>query len=238
MANKSLSKDEKSNWFADIYDDLTYLEINTIVKDSITAETSPEFEILVVRLLDRYKTRIVKILQDNSIDTKLTFDISQSYEQVDKNLDELFKHMKDQGDLRIDEHDYAILLRINRFLDYLKMSGQKVNHKNQGEAKVLYSMEFGNIKTEHYDFKHINPRVKARFRRVYDMNAEKVVMQTRFGIDGDVTTRIASEFADMDQQMLLKIHEQHTNLSLSYWKELVTTVGSIIGQVFKYFKVG
>lgn len=240
MAKKKLSKEQSDTWLSDVFDDLTHLEINTIVKDSISAEISPEFEDLVTRLLDRYKIRLYKIITKHSLDPRLKYEDPMSFKQLDSNLDATIAYLNDHHELRIEEHDYSILLRINRFLHYLKKSEVEVQSlKKEKKAQELYKMNFEEHRTSDFDFRNINPRVKAKFRRMYDMNAEKVVMQTRFGIDGDVTSRISSAFSKIDQkEMLLKIHEQHTSLSLSYWKELVSTVTSIVGQVFKYFKPG
>lgn len=240
MAKKKLSKEQSDTWLSDVFDDLTHLEINTIVKDSITAEISPEFEDLVTRLLDRYKIRLYKIITKHSLDPRLKYEDPMSFKQLDSNLDSTIAYMNDHHELRIEEHDYSILLRINRFLHYLKKSEVEVQSlKKEEKTQELYKMNFDEHRTSDFDFRNINPRVKAKFRRMYDMNAEKVVMQTRFGIDGDVTSRISSAFSKVDQkEILLKIHEQHTSLSLSYWKELVSTVTSIVGQVFKYFKPG
>ncbi|MDW3190978.1 MAG: hypothetical protein R8G66_01400 [Cytophagales bacterium] len=240
MAGGKLSQDQKNTWLGDIFDDLTHLEINTILKDSITAEISPEFEDLVTRLLDRYKVRLHKIINKHSLDPDLKYQDPTSFRQLDVNLDLTIELISSDQEYHIDEHDYSILLRINRFLNYLKQSEVEVQPLKKGDkAKELYKMNFAEHRTTDYDFRNINPRVKAKFRRMYDMNAEKVMMQTRFGIDGDVTSRISTAFTKMDQQeMLLKIHEQHTSLSLSYWKELVSTVTTLVGQVFKYFKPG
>lgn len=239
MTGNKLSKEDKNKWLSDVFDDLTYLEINTIVKDSISAEIAPEFEDLVTKLLDRYKLRLHKIILEHNLSPDLSHAEPKSFEQLDANLDATLSHMAQESDLRIDDHDYSILLRINRFLNYLKKSLTEVKPKVTGLTKQnLYQMDFEVNDTTKFDFRNINPRIKARFRRMYDMNAEKVVMQTRFGIDGDVTSRIAAEFTQMDHQMLLKIHEQHTNLSLTYWKEMVSTVTTILGQIFKYFKPG
>ncbi len=239
MANKKLSKEQKDTWLGDVFDDLTHLEINTIVKDSITAEISPEFEDLVTRLLDRYKARLHKIIAEYSLIPELSGQEPMSFQELDKNLDATLEFLGKRSDLRIGEHDYSVLLRINRFLNYLKKSEVKVKATKNGHAdQVLYEMHFGDLRTTDFDFRNINPRVKAKFRRMYDMNAEKIVLQTRFGIDGDVTSRISTEFKEMDQQMLLKIHDQHTNLSLGYWKELISTVTSLVGQILKSFKPG
>lgn len=241
MAQKKLSKEQSNTWLSDVFDDLTHLEINTIVKDSITAEISPEFEDLVTRLLDRYKVRLHKIINKHALDPDLRYQDPMSFKQLYVNLDITFELITSDQKYHIEEHDYSILLRINRFLNYLKKSEVEVQPTSKKAKKPLelYKMNFGEHRTTDYDFRNINPRVKAKFRRMYDMNAEKVMMQTRFGIDGDVTSRISTAFTKMDQQdMLLKIHEQHTSLSLSYWKELVSTVTTLVGQVFKYFKPG
>lgn len=58
-------------------------------------------------------------------------------------------------------------------------------------------------------------------------------MQTIINIDGDVTTRIAREFAEKPNQTILDMHNESINISIKFWENLINTIKSIAGQTFK-----
>jgi len=58
-------------------------------------------------------------------------------------------------------------------------------------------------------------------------------MQTRFGIDGDVITRIEENFANAPKQVVLDLHEKHTDLSVKYWQSLVNIVKDLVSGISK-----
>ncbi|MEL6537167.1 MAG: hypothetical protein AAFQ98_17230 [Bacteroidota bacterium] len=65
-------------------------------------------------------------------------------------------------------------------------------------------------------------------RKMLDIGTEVVVMQTRIGIDGDITTRIAQRFADRPVQFILDMHNDGINMSVRFWEKIVDTLQSMV----------
>ena len=70
-------------------------------------------------------------------------------------------------------------------------------------------------------------------RKAFDLGTEEIAMQTIISIDGDVTTRIAREFATSPNQTVLNLHNEAINISIKFWDNLINTIMSIAGQTFK-----
>jgi len=72
--------------------------------------------------------------------------------------------------------------------------------------------------------------IKLKFRdrqviqKALDLGIERVMMQTRIGMDGDITTRISEKFAANPQQFVLNIHNNSIDISVSFWKTLFDTL--------------
>jgi hypothetical protein len=79
----------------------------------------------------------------------------------------------------------------------------------------------------------MNSRDRVMIKRLYDLGTERIVMQTRFGIDGDVVTRIEEGFANKPKQIVLDLHEKHTDLSLKYWQSLISIVKNIVSDIIR-----
>lgn len=63
-------------------------------------------------------------------------------------------------------------------------------------------------------------RDKLLIRKSIDIGVEKVVLQTRISMDGDITTRISEKFADAPNQFVLNLHNSSTDMSVSFWNKL------------------
>ncbi|MCT4588120.1 MAG: hypothetical protein N4A71_09890 [Carboxylicivirga sp.] len=79
-------------------------------------------------------------------------------------------------------------------------------------------------------------RDKILVRKALDLGTERVLMQTRIGLDGDITTRIAEKFADKPEQFILDIHNDSIQTSIDYWTKLVDILVSFGKNILKYFK--
>lgn len=211
-----------------LLDDLTTLEINTIIKKGMTSAPQPEqIEEVLSVLLANYREKICVIVARNDLDFDVKEDSINSYSQLYTNLDGLDKFMTN-NDVRMDEGDYVIFLRMKSFCNYLR-SRQKdiVFTKRNGfdASTTIYDLNL----TKNNDFSlSMDSRDRVMIKRLYDLGTERIVMQTRFGIDGDVVTRIEENFANRPKQIVLDLHEEHTNLSLKYWQSLVDVVKNIV----------
>ncbi len=227
---------KKEHVFSKMLDDLTTLEINTIIKDGMTASVPPEnIERTLKDLLERYKDRIGLIVYNNShvFDTGVDFDTDFSRHKSFKGLYEHLIKCKERIDamgregLRIDDTDYS---RINRMLSFCRFIQERSESTQHGirlrepyENETLYEIDLTKEPRM-----IIDTRDMVRINRFYDLGVERIVMQTRFGIDGDVVTRIEEDFSNKPKQLVTNIHEAHTNMSVNYWKSLIDIVKGIV----------
>jgi len=232
--------------FAKLLDDLTTLEINTIIKKGMNAVAPPEdIQETLKMLLDRYKERIDRIIHYNS-------DIFDQLDGIDKDLSECYSYQKFHESLikckikldesgkkgvRIRDIDYTRINRMLYFCKFIQERSDADNHaikieilkildktKTDNPGTTLYNIDIYNIKLKI----DVETRDKVKINRYFDLSDERIVMQTRFGIDGDVVTRIEEDFSNSPKKLVLDIHNEHTNLSVNYWKSLIDIAKGII----------
>lgn len=238
-------KDEpatKKKLIVDILDDLTHLEINTIIKKGMVASPAPEtVEELAKEILDEYKNKlslIIKWEKDNNDDFVFDFEPENhiSYENFRDILMKFTKYL-DEHDFRIDERDFIVILRMKSFCAYLKAQKTKLTVKNptgkvtEVSSPNLYNSKIEDILSEDNKI-NATTRQQAKLKRIFDLGTETIVMQTRFGIDGDVVTRIEESFANKPSDSVLDLHKKHTDMSLTYWKFLINIAVDLVGRIF------
>jgi hypothetical protein len=223
-------------------DDLTHLEINTIIKKGMTAAPQPDsIEETLQILFNGYKERMAIILLENDIDPGTDFDFSlcKTIYSFHNLLLAFRKHMDDHQ-IRLVEFDYIRVLRMISFCEYIysKSKGEqnpddrtdvvKVKPYIDGISDSLYDLDLSDITV----FRLVmDARDRVKIKRLFDLGTENVVMQTRFGLDGDVVTRIEEGFASKPRQLVIDIHDKHTNLSVQYWKNRIGLVQDIVSKL-------
>lgn len=216
-----------------LLDDLTHLEINTIIKKGMTSAPQPEeIEEVLSVLLSDYKERLGIIHNRNNIEKKIDVEGVKSYKDLYTELHDLSTYM-DTQQIWLDDGDFMIFLRMKSFCKYLESRAKDIKFSQRGgidEKQDIYSVdmnEFSKFKLE------MNSRDRVMIKRLYDLGTERIVMQTRFGIDGDVITRIEENFANKPKQVVLDLHEKHTDLSVKYWQSLVNVVKDLVSGIIR-----
>ena len=74
-------------------------------------------------------------------------------------------------------------------------------------------------------------RDRMMLRKVIDIGVEKIVMQTRIGIDGDVTTRISQDFSEKPLQFVLDMHNTSIQMSVNFWEKIFEALISFFRNV-------
>ncbi|MGD9928936.1 MAG: hypothetical protein AB7U05_02860 [Mangrovibacterium sp.] len=226
MANES-----KGSVIASLLDDLTHLQIDTIIKSGMIAADPPEkVEELLAGVLTEYVRKLSVIAGRNDLGRFPRALSAKSYLELEELLVEL-QHFMDHNRIRMTEPDYILYSRMVYFCRYIKSKDGEFVVKGQPNVKLS---AFNLIDSPDFEFEGINVRDKAKLRRYHDLGTEKVVMQTRIGLDGDVVARIEEGFANSPKQLLVDIHEKHTKLSLDFWSNLVNTVVTFVGKLFDF----
>jgi hypothetical protein len=235
----------KETIFAKILDDLTTLEINTIIKKGMNAVAPPEdIQETLRMLLDRYKDRMDRIVHNNSDvfnkhdDCRKDFSKHKSYKEFHKHLDDCKNDLDKSGKkgVRIRDIDYTRINRMLYFCNFIKERSFADEHAIKVEVLKKTETTENETGTNLYDINIYKTKLKidaetrdrVKINRYFDLSDERIVMQTRFGIDGDVVTRIEEDFSLSPKKLVLDIHNEHTNLSVNYWKSLIDIAKGII----------
>lgn len=225
----------KNNVIASFLEDLTHLQIDTILKSGMTAVDPPEkVDELLRSLYLKYTQRLKLFIHRHE---QINFSYNQkeceSFADLDLKLQELQTYMDDK-ELRLEKQDYVVFLRMLSFCRFIKGKGKQYTILDQSATSV-YTINL----CEDNEFsieQQVTTRDLSKLKRFHDLGTERIVMQTRIGLDGDVVSRIDEDFANNPRQLLVDIHDKHTKLSMDYWNNLISTAIKIVGNIFDFKK--
>ena len=236
--------------------DLTHLEINTIIKDEMSATKAPASPRLILHdLSKKYHLKLIS-LGEKYIDymgkagesaehlfrgeTEFCGSAYHSFRELGERAKAaglLLKSNKYGVPFPGDDVDADImmLMRIETISDDIMrilkkvdtMKGEPVNgndtytfdeEKTNWDFRVMTTSE-----AEKYELS-LDLRQLMVFKKANDIGTEKVVLQTIIGMDGDVTTRISTSFADHPVPFINQMHNDAIRISVDLWKTFISIV--------------
>ena len=234
------SKKKESN-IKNLLEDLTTLEVNTIIKRGMVAAPMPQsIEEVLQAIFIKYKERLKIIFNTYDFDkTKYNFKTATTVEGFHKELKSFGKWMQGDGPEpahKLAEQDFIRYLRMLSFCEYIQSKGDDskpddniiVKPYQEGLVSNVYKLDMADY-TKYRLIMDVSDRVK--IKRMFDLGTENIVMQTRFSLDGDVVTRIEEGFANKPKEVILRIHDKHTELTVNYWKSLVGMIKDFVNEI-------
>ena len=238
---KAENKDKQST-ISKLLDDITTLEINTIIKRGMVAAPQPQsIEELLQHIFINYKQRLKIIFNKYGFSqSEFNFKEAVSVEEFHKKLKDFGKLLSgDNGKkpkIILEEQDFVRFLRMMSFCEYVHSKGDESQPDDNIEVKPYDNTLSLNIyklnMSDHTKYRlimYVGDRVK--IKRMFDLGTENIVLQTRFGLDGDVVTRIGEDFAKQPKQVVLAIHDKQTDLTVNYWKSLVGMIKDFVNEL-------
>jgi len=225
-------KTQKDRIISEIIDDLTHLEINTLLKNGMTAAEQPHsIQETLQKLKENYIIKLNVILKRNDINIEIELNECPTLSSFSAKLQEIAQHMKDE-DIRMDEGDYILFLRMKSFCTFMnsKKDTIKVVYNDQSMPKTTI-MDVDMDLYDNFDL-DLSIRDKAKIKRLHDLGTEKVVLQSRISIDGDIITRIEESFSNKPMQNIINLHEKHIDISINYWSKLVKLAVDVVSGIF------
>lgn len=215
---------------------LTHLEINTIIKDGMTSAPAPTATLeLLYFLLGRYKAKLKSILNKTEAYKGISAVDEQASFESFYDLLKTVTNYCDGNKIRFDDRFYILILRMQGFCHFLQST---VNNKlveihciiKENNAGIDKKLNLYNLNLDNYHNYQceIDTDLMVKFNRYYDLGTEEIILQTRIGIDGDIVTRVQRDFSEAPRQLLIDLHEKHTNLSMDYWKSLIQIAVDIV----------
>lgn len=240
--------------------DLTTLEINTIVKHSMTARKMPPPGHAI---LDIAATYTDKLQIDLRIPLATPFTEQEPREGEVTHVQQWKEEWVERGTLRcddytfrslrraayriledcrdLDDRDRVIVERIKRNADQLRAllrnlgkrprSGRNSNDNFLGfSRRELLDRE---TTLGRHPQPHLHPDEIALVRKIWDIGVEEVVMQSTVSLSGDVINRIQSGLEPHEAAVLLEFHREGIVSGTRIWKLIAETLVSMTGAFTK-----
>lgn len=195
---------------SNIAKDIFNLEINTIIKATITSGKMPPLGKALEDIGKKYDFKLTQLGspldKDKIIGSKKSFEdiISLSRSEINK--------LKQSELDTTEEENYWMLYRIKQ------MSEAILNVFNKNDEIIN------------------TPDTIVLIRKTWELGVEEVVMKTVIQLDGDVITRIKKGYAIKEYSALHEIHNLGVSTSVKFWKTLVDIIGSISKFVGSFIK--
>ena len=236
--------------------DLTTLEINTIVKHSMTARKMPPPGHAILDIAATYADKLqvsldiplgTPFVEQGSQQGDVVHVVQWKQERVERDTlkcdDNTFRSLRraayrileDCPDLA--KRDRVIIERIRRNADQLRALLRNLQqrlplrfHSNDNflgcNRQQLLNRE---IKLGRHPKPSLHPDEIALVRKIWDIGVEEVVMQSTVSLSGDVINRIQSGLPPQEAAALLEFHREGVVSGTRMWKLIAETIVSMTG---------
>ncbi len=240
-----MSKSNLISWdgLRQIANDLTKLEINTIVKSELTGQKMPESAFAVLSIaknyddwLSRHGSRpLMTQGQDlSAIETQLRLAVSEKlgsreYARIfEKTGPSVFQSLSSAAQKMRDNTEKMAELRTN------KLDGIPQRIKDSSDFLIKLIQRYA----DDLDGANRGEMIAGdalSLRKIWEIGTEVVVLQTVIQLDGDVITYVRDPKLNSDDP-ILKLHQTSVQNATDSWQFLVKTVGSVASNLIGIFK--
>ena len=210
--------------------DLTTLEINTIVKHSMTARKMPLPGHAVLDIAAAY---VDKLQVDLKIPLATPFVEQNPREGEISNVQHWRQERVERGTLRCNDYTFQCLRRAAyRILeDCPELEDRDAIDKFLGCSRSEL-LEREN-KLGRHPQPNLHPDEMTLLRKIWDIGVEEVVMQSTVSLSGDVINRIQSGLEPKEAAVLLEFHREGIVSGTRMWKLIAETLVSMTGAFAK-----
>ena len=240
--------------------DLTTLEINTIVKHSMTARKMPPLGHAILDIAAAYTDKLQVSLQ---IPLATPFIEEDLRDGVVTNVEHWKQEWLERSSLKCDDNtfrclrraayriledcreledrDRVIVERIKRNADQLRALIRSLEIRLRSPTKSNDTFLRCNrrqlvereTKLGRHLQPHLHPDEMALVRKIWDIGVEEVVMQSTVSLSGDVINRIQSGLEPQEAATLLEFHREGIVSGTRMWKLIAETLVSMTGSFAK-----
>lgn len=233
----------------DIANDLTHLEVNTIIKSNITGRKMPGPRHALFDIGKKYAFKLRKYGIDLDEIDELRLGSLTAFRTIRDKAEGRIKELNDDTQQTGFDHDeeaeYLMLNRIKYMCDQIKGIFKALEDGKEKDSENNFKrLEIAGLETENLpDNKppaelQLDQRERVIIRKAWELGVEEIAMQTVIQIDGDVMTRVQPRFAHGEDEGLHKIHSDGVRTSVEYWTELIKIATDILGSFFSSLRPG
>jgi hypothetical protein len=232
-----------TNRLEHLLSDLFSLEVNTIIKQGMTATKMPNLAHALIDVardyglaLNRMGAEPADLPSDASLATFQALrhrasSHARKLEGLPDDAREAQRARTSTKELTDEEGSKLLLLcRIRDTSDqmqalFLDTKGEP--RKDRRGMAVAFDRGAANAFADG-DFALLDKHLLA-LRKAWELGTEEVVMQTVVYLDGDVITRVRADFASAENRPMLEVHQGAVNTSITFWRGLIDVVRSLFG---------
>jgi len=217
--------DTFKSWALEQVNDLTVLEINTIVKPDITARPIGSLADAILDVVDDYTVQVERLKGgalevDRTVvnDTRLTMLATEATALLDDTTRTL------------SSVDRMILKRLRG--NCAELAG--VLHRTARKTHTpTFSVSRGAIQDAEKVLAKASPMDQSRVRKIRDIGTEVVIAQSRIHLDGDVITRISPDCLEGARgEAMLAVHREGVDRSVRFWNHLAELGLKVLKQIW------
>lgn len=233
--------------------DLFNLEINTILKENMTARKMPDPANALLDIIHTYARKLIelKVPLDFFFSLQSEVDMEKKRPAAGWKSKEFKYSELTIGTLTLNRlrwaavssldsgkgilgKDQIILQRIRRNCDQLKRTLSKLkNDPNYIKIKDKKRSEINEI--DNSIMIKLEAEEATRIRKIWELGVEEVVMQTVIQLDGDVINRIQKYYAAPEYKHIHELHQANVDVSVKFWSVVVNAVATFLGSVKELF---
>jgi hypothetical protein len=218
-------KSSASN-FKTILEHLCHLEINTILKDSMTAAKMPVPELALVDLAELYLRKLVDVGQHVELPARGG---PLQYKAIYDSAVELLTRLNSTGVDTNQDSDYWLVARIRDNASQIQQMFRAVTART---GKPVPDVAHDVAETTPIEL--LADEI-VMLRKAWELGVEEVAMQTIIQLDGDVIHRVQPKYATGNHTALFAVHQSAVQTSVSYWKTLIDLIGDVVGGIARVF---
>jgi hypothetical protein len=230
--------------------DLFNLEINTVIKDTMTARKMPDPANAILDIAQTYATKLLELgiplgyafAEGDPDFQKPVKEWSKepfSYDRLEIGVD-TFGRLRwasvagQRGLENLAADDRIVIVRIAGNCDQLKGLLQRLEDTLKsagiaGENRRGLSRKMTSSQSR--SLLRLQPDDLTMVCKMWEVGVEKVVMQSVIQLDGDVITRIQRRYAEQDQRHVFEFHKMSVDLSVRFWGVMANTVAVFLGSL-------
>ena len=218
-----------------LINDLFSLEVNTIIKQGMLATKMPNPAHALIDVAIDYSIALCRLggepgTSEGEASFRVFDDLRQGAARRARALQGLSEDKaiaKTQMPKPLSDSaaaDVLLLCRIRDTSDQLK----DIFAKSPGGQATSFDRNTANeFRPEQLP---LTDRQRLVLRKAWEIGTEEVVLQTSVTLDGDVVSRIRSDYASPEKRGFIEAHQRGVDTSIAFWKALVGVVRSMFGR--------
>ena len=219
-------------------DNLLQLEINTILKDEMTAQPMPALPHAFFDIAKNYFNRMVayeipvhlffnsdiepdEVAPDTVVIGPFPKPSAKDYLRLDIDTFERLRWAARIAEEKIKNPEKRqILVRICNNCATLKAILERAGAKKAGGPS---RSKLAEKPAEVHDLLSVDRDDYAVVQKIWDVGTEQVMVQTAISVTGDVNTRIRRSLTPAERTALIEVHKVAVSVSVQSWQHLVAT---------------